>query len=90
MDRRNAVDIGLGVAIEPYECQHGVAGYWVFFDDASDDIGTVRTCKLCPNPRGVPVWDTVQQEPLTLSPSIQCVGHAHHHGFIRDGKWVQA
>lgn len=34
-------------------------------------------------------WDVVQREPLTLSPSILCRACGSH-GFIREGKWVQA
>ena len=90
MGSRAKVAIGDGVSIEAYSCDHGTAGYWVYFEDAPNDLGTVRTCKQCPNSRGVPVWDVIQEEPLTLSPSVQCQGHAHHHGFIRDGKWVPA
>lgn len=88
MGSREKIPIGEGVSIEPYSCEHGIAGYWVYFDDAPDDLGTVRICTLCPNPRNVPIWDVMQMEPLTLSPSIQCVGHERHHGHIREGKWV--
>lgn len=34
-------------------------------------------------------WDVVSTEPLTLSPSLLCL-LCNSHGFIRDGKWVQA
>lgn len=34
------------------------------------------------------MWDVVQEEPLTLSPSLLC--SCGHHGFIREGKWVTA
>jgi hypothetical protein len=34
-------------------------------------------------------WEVVQEEPLTLSPSLAC-RHCSHHGWIRDGKWVPA
>lgn len=88
MGSRAKTSLGSGVSIEPYSCEHGVAGYWVYFEDEPQDLGTVRVCKDCPNPRGVPVWEVVQADPLTLSPSIQCEGHANHHGHIRDGIWV--
>jgi hypothetical protein len=36
---------------------------------------------------GEAVWQVISWEPLTLSPSIQCL-RCGDHGFIRDGKWV--
>lgn len=38
-------------------------------------------------------WDVVQQEPLTLSPSLHCdpaLGGCGAHGFIREGAWARA
>jgi len=37
---------------------------------------------------GRPVWTVHSWEPLTLSPSFLC--HCGDHGFIREGKWVNA
>ena len=37
-----------------------------------------------------PKWQIVSEEPLTLSPSIQCRGGCNVHGFVRDGKWQDA
>lgn len=34
------------------------------------------------------LWTVVSEDPLTLSPSIQC--SCGDHGFITDGKWVPA
>lgn len=35
------------------------------------------------------VWTLVQEDPLTLFPSLQC--HCcPHHGWIREGRWVPA
>lgn len=34
------------------------------------------------------LWTLEKREPLTLSPSFRC--HCGHHGFIREGKWVEA
>jgi hypothetical protein len=34
-------------------------------------------------------WQVESWEPLTLSPSILC-RETGDHGFIREGKWVQA
>ena len=36
-----------------------------------------------------PAWQVESWEPLTLSPSILC-RKTGDHGFIREGKWVQA
>ncbi len=38
---------------------------------------------------GFQSWEVLQDEPLTLSPSIACRGCGDH-GYIRDGKWVRA
>ena len=35
-----------------------------------------------------PVWTKVQDEPLTLEPSIRC--DCGLHGWIRDGQWEHA
>jgi len=34
-------------------------------------------------------WDVISLDPLTLSPSLLC-RVCGSHGFIRDGKWVEA
>lgn len=36
-----------------------------------------------------PVWTLENLDPLTISPSLQCMSCSHH-GFIRDGRWVPA
>ena len=38
---------------------------------------------------GRPHWTIVQQDPITLTPSILCRSCGAH-GWIRDGKWVDA
>ena len=40
-------------------------------------------------PDGRHRWAVVQEDPLTLSPSLLCM-RCGDHGFIRDGKWVPA
>ncbi|MCW2632077.1 MAG: hypothetical protein JWR88_1039 [Pseudonocardia sp.] len=45
------------------------------------------TTTLMPHAGGT--WRVVQAEPLTVSPSIHCLGCGTH-GFIRDGQWVPA
>jgi hypothetical protein len=36
-----------------------------------------------------PTWEVLNEDPLTLSPSLLC-GACKHHGWIREGKWVPA
>lgn len=38
---------------------------------------------------GHSMWQVVQWEPLTLSPSLLCRA-CDDHGFIREGRWVKA
>ena len=35
-------------------------------------------------------WTVTQKEPLTLTPSIQCLAGCNTHGFFTNGKWVSA
>jgi hypothetical protein len=35
---------------------------------------------------GGPTWEVLNEEPLTLSPSLAC-RTCGHHGFIRNGTW---
>jgi hypothetical protein len=37
-----------------------------------------------------PKWTIVKEDPLTLAPSIRHTGACNVHGFIREGKWVDA
>ena len=41
------------------------------------------------DPRELARWTVHSLDPLSLSPSLLCRGRGSH-GFIRDGKWVQA
>lgn len=36
-----------------------------------------------------PEWDVLSENPLTLAPSLLCTVCGRH-GFIRDGRWVEA
>lgn len=38
---------------------------------------------------GRPEWDVIQEEPLTLTPSLLCTVCGNH-GFVREGIWVAA
>lgn len=48
----------------------------------------------CPLNRGIPGerdgWTVEQEDPLTLSPSVQITDECRCHGFIREGRWVSA
>ncbi len=39
--------------------------------------------------RDEPEWDVVQEDPLTLAPSLLCRACGSH-GFIREGRWIDA
>jgi hypothetical protein len=36
---------------------------------------------------GAPEWDVESEDPLTLSPSIQC-RDCSNHGYVKQGRWV--
>jgi hypothetical protein len=38
---------------------------------------------------GIISWEVLQDDPLTLSPSLLCRACGDH-GYVRDGRWVQA
>jgi len=58
----------------------GTTAFWVPLDvPAADEVTTGRA----------PRWQLVQEDPLTLSPSILC-RVCGHHGFIQNGLWVPA
>lgn len=39
--------------------------------------------------RDLSLWNMERWEPLTVSPSLLCLA-CRAHGFIRDGKWIEA
>lgn len=55
-----------------------------------------KTREVCPHSfavcaehgAGRPVWTVEQEEPLTLSPSLNIPGEIH--GWILEGRWVSA
>lgn len=68
------------------------AGITVIFDHGTDhecEGGVTFDVMKKVSPKGI-FWTVDSWDPLTLSPSIQCREHPHHHGFIKEGKWVQA
>jgi hypothetical protein len=58
----------------------GTTAFWVPFDVPAADAVTTGL-----GPR----WELVQEEPLTLAPSILCRACGNH-GFIQAGRWVPA
>ncbi|HEY5398395.1 MAG TPA: hypothetical protein VIL16_23710 [Trebonia sp.] len=76
------VDVGSGHWVQLLEgggvlWQHdALPGYWV----PRHQVSPVTDA----------TWAIIQQEPLTLSPSLHCdraLGGCGAHGFVRDGRW---
>lgn len=87
-----AIDIGHGHRIVPSEYQGEPAGIseWHLKSDGQWCSGWVSFkgsawAKNFPDTG----WDVVQQEPLTLTPSILC-RVCGSHGYITQGRWVPA
>lgn len=79
-------DIGFGVSMQLRYVDGDLVG--VAYEHPGPDG------KQCPAHGWAPLhgplgWTLVNAEPLTISPSLLCL-HCHHHGFIRDGRWVPA
>lgn len=58
----------------------GTTAFWVPFDVPAADAVTTGL-----GPR----WELVQEDPLTMAPSILC-RICGNHGFIQNGLWVPA
>lgn len=80
-----------GIELRPYVNTEGiVVGFWfrhptpeaVWQVDPGFCTGTVPIT-------GPRAWQVVQENPLTLAPSIHCVDHGTH-GFVREGRWISA
>ena len=89
-----ALDIGGGHKIEFLDWQGETAGIvdWHRNKDGEWCCGWVafRQSKWGAQFKAGDVgWNVVQREPLTLSPSLLCKTCGDH-GFINEGKWVQA
>lgn len=54
------------------------AGFVGFVDRGEDTDRRFKT-----------TWNVESEEPLTLTPSLQC-GTCKHHGWIRNGRWEVA
>lgn len=83
-------DIGSGVTIA-FVQHNGVAVGLVEEHDspAGRCSGYVRFRIPQNDTTNRPSWIVEQEDPLTLSPSVLCTT-CHHHGYIRNGRWVGA
>lgn len=71
------------------DCEHALAIVGHCHPDGTECEGAVPLDRPgYPEFGRGPGWMVVQEEPLTLSPSIQA--DCGLHGFIRDGRWVPA
>jgi len=61
--------------------------FWWEHDCHAELFGTYRDVTYMPHSGGT--WRVVQADPLTVSPSINCLGCGTH-GFITNGEWVPA
>lgn len=68
------------------------AGITVYFESGTDNecAGGVTFDSMAAAGHKGPMWKVESYDPLTLSPSIACRTHSHHHGFIQSGRWVPA
>lgn len=89
----NPIDLGDGYRLErvthadfPELLQgftfiHPQPGY---IDD--ECVGFIPTCTDQSHTHVGTPWKIEQDDPITLSPSVHCIGHVH--GYVRNGKWV--
>jgi hypothetical protein len=69
-------------------CEDGVHFDWTH-DCVPPYSGTEPGSTTTTMPHSGGTWRVVQQEPLTVQPSINCTACGTH-GWITDGKWVPA
>lgn len=81
-----AVHLTDEIAIKPYVSSSGPGGY-LFMHRIEPDDENQATPGWCVGSFRFDQWTLVQQEPLTVTPSILCVDHGTH-GFITNGQWV--
>ena len=77
-------DIGHGVSIELERDDDGRLCFIGYFHYCKDHESYGRLPV-----QGERAWQLVSEDPLTLSPSVLCLG-CKLHGFIREGRWVPA
>lgn len=79
-----------GQRIYPTDAPTGPVGAIVAFDGGCE--GVIYWWRR-PGDNG-PTWELRTLDPLHVEPSIRCAmpgpEHHAHHGWIRDGRWVQA
>jgi hypothetical protein len=89
---RGGIDIGGGVRIK-YFARRGVRAGLIESHPGRDGVrctGVVTfDVPATADVKGRARWTVVSDEPLTLSPSLLC-RTCGHHGFIREGRWVDA
>jgi len=83
------LDLGSGVSIQFHTCSHSENREWTggivkFHDQEPSCDGAISWCEKCSGQ----TWQLISLDPLEISPSVACRTHPHHHGFIRQGKWV--
>jgi len=87
------IETGPGYSLEPVEYKdEGIVGYIERHprpDNGEPCQGFVWVNAASEAHVDGPVWTVEQAEPLTLAPSILC-GACGRHGFIRQGRWVDA
>jgi hypothetical protein len=94
------LDLGCGYELEEYRNDAGeLRGYMVTgpaSPHCTRGAGADRCGGLVPTkPFGSrAVWNIDQEQPLTLTPSIQCecsaAGTHGQHGWVQNGRWVNA
>ena len=85
------MDIGSGVKVYPVHDKDGAFVGIIEEHIGKDGAPCSGYCHFrhAANPDTVSSWVVESFEPLTLSPSVLC-RTCGHHGFIRQGKWIEA
>lgn len=89
-DQRGPIDLGSGHSLRPLHDDGKVFGYVEYHP--TPDGGVCRgsvPLDIPEQPMAGHRWKVVQQDPLTLEPSILC-RLCGNHGWIREGRWVKA
>lgn len=82
---KNAIDLGSNTWIVKIEDDKG---NWIGIDEFHYNEKDDLCCGWVPF-NGPRAWTVESLDPLTLSPSLLCP-RCHHHGWIRNGSWVEA
>lgn len=93
LDATRTYDIGHGVTFKPHYGPYGsdkIVGAIITHPIAEvggECSGVITWDTEGKTMKGRPVWKVEQEDPLTLSPSIDCTRHPEGHGYIRNGLW---